>query len=326
MDRMPALRRLILAERPPLASFAWSAGAVAGSTLLRWVIDRGDAGIPFVTYFPVVVFVSLLLGWRWGTVSALAAGVICNRVFRPEPLLQEFVGTVAVLVGLFVLSCAALIGIAEMARRLLRELEAAKAREVMLNTELAHRVKNMVATVSAMAVLTARHSEPDRFIEALGGRLETFKRATEVLDSSGDALCDLHRLVDTALGPFRSESNFWIAGPRCHLPRDSCVPLALALHELATNAAKYGALSVPEGQVVLLWTVGEGDGGLLRLAWREEGGPQVEEPQRTGMGTQLLKRQRGLKSVKVTFPRDGVQCEIAVAGVRCTELPLEEAA
>lgn len=318
MDRVPGIRRLVLADRPAWASFGLAAGAVAAATGLRWAIDKGEAGIPFVTYFPAVVLAALLLGWRWGALVALASGAIANRVFRPEPLLDSLSGRDAVLVGLFALSCAALIWIAEMARRLARELEAAKERETLLNQELAHRVKNMVATVSAMAVLTARHSEPERFAEALGGRLETLKRATDLLDAGEAAQCDVHRLVETALAPFRSETNFWIAGPACELPRDSCVPLALALHELATNAAKYGALSVPEGRVSLLWTVGEGEDGLLRLAWREEDGPRVEKPEHAGMGTQLLKRQRGLSAVKLSYRRDGVRCEIAVAGVACT--------
>lgn len=315
MDRVPGIRRLILADRPRWASFCLAAGAVAVSTALRWVIDRGEAGIPFVTYFPAVVLAALLLGWRWGALVALASAVIANRLFRIEPLLQELSGRDAVLVGLFALSCAVLIWTAETTRRLVRQLEAAKQREALLNQELAHRVKNMVATASAMAVLTARHSEPEHFVEALGGRLETLKRATELLDAEGVAQCNLHRVVETALAPFRSDSNFWIAGPACELPRDSCVPLALALHELATNAAKYGALSVPDGRISVLWTIGEGEENLLRLSWREEDGPPVKKPAYSGMGTRLLKRQPGLDAVKLSYRRGGVCCDIQVREV-----------
>lgn len=314
MNRLPGVRRIILAERPPWASLAWSAGAVALATALRWAIDQGQAGIPFVSYFPAVVLAALLLGWRWGTLVALTSGVVANRLFRPEPLMAQIHARDVILVGMFALSCAALIAIGEMARRLVRELETAKQRETLLKDELAHRVKNMLATVSAMAALTARHSAPERLAEALGGRIEALQRATELLDHDGEAVCDLHRLVETALAPFRSDSNFRVGGPECRLRGECCVPLALALHELATNAAKYGALSVPEGRVSLLWTVGEGD-GLLRLAWREEGGPPVTRPKRAGMGTQLLRRQRGLKEVALSYRRDGVRCEIAVEGI-----------
>ena len=322
MNRLPAITRIILADRPAWASLAWSAGGVAAATALRWFIDQGQAGVPFITYFPAVVLAALLLGWRWGALVALVSGVVANRLFRPEPLLGEFSGRDLVLVGLFALSCVVLIWAAETARRLVRELELAKQREALLKDELAHRMKNMLATVNAMAVLTARHSAPDKLPEALGGRLETLQRATELLEGDGKAPCDMERLVETALAPFRSDSNFRVAGPPCELPRDACVPLALALHELATNAAKYGALSVPEGKVSLQWAVGED--GVLRVTWGEQDGPRVEKPKRAGMGTQLLRRQRGLKAVKLNYRRDGVRCEIAVAGVAAAE-PAAEA-
>src|SRR5204862_4661633 len=119
------------------------------------------------------------------------------------------------------------------------------------------------------------------------------ERATALLGADGSAPCDVHRLVETALAPFRAGDTFFVEGPACELPRDACVPLGLALHELATNASKYGALSVPGGSVALLWTVGEGEGRLLRMVWRERGGPPVTAPTRAGMGTQLLRRQRG---------------------------------
>ena len=122
----------------------------------------------------------------------------------------------------------------------------------------------------------------------------------------------------TTLAPFRSDSNFRVDGPPCELPREACVPLALALHELATNAAKYGALSVPEGKVSLQWAVGED--GVLRVNWGEQDGPRVEKPKRAGMGTQLLRRQRGLKAVKLNYRRDGVRCEINVEGVAAAAL------
>jgi K+-sensing histidine kinase KdpD len=116
VDRIPAIRRVILAEIPPVQAAAWAGLAVAVPTGLRWFIDQGEAGIPFVTYFPAVVLAALLLGWRWAAMVALASGVVANRIFTEEPLLD--ISTLdAVLVGLFALSCAALIWIGEMARR-----------------------------------------------------------------------------------------------------------------------------------------------------------------------------------------------------------------
>lgn len=320
MERIPAIRRAILADVPFAKGLAWSAAAVAASTALRWMIDKGDAGIPFVTYFPVVVAAALLLGWRWAAVVALASAVIANRVFRPEPLLDTLEPRNFVLAGLFVLSCAALIWIGEVARRLVREQEAAEARERHLNQELMHRVKNMLATVNALVMLTSRHSAPENFTQALAGRMRALDRATALLGVDADQQCDLAKLVQNAVEPFKGEGNIAASGPPCRLPRVSCVPLSLALHELCTNAARHGALSAPGGKVELTWTLAEanganGPGHMLTLHWRERSGPPVAEQRRTGMGSQLLRAQAGIEECDLRFPREGVTCRIAIAGV-----------
>jgi len=326
VDRIPAIRRVILVDRTPLAALGWSALAVVVPTVLRWAVDGGRTGMPFITYYPAVVAAAVFLGWRWAAGVTLVSAFVANRLLLGQPLAWYSDPRLALLVLLFALSCAALIAIGEMARRLVREIQAAQAREVVLNQELGHRVKNMLATVSAMAVLTARHSGPEDFAEALSGRLEALKRATDLLTEGGEAHCDLQRLVNQALAPFRTGGNFAIDGPDCELPRDACVPMSLALHELCTNAVKYGALSVPEGRVTLLWTVGEGEERLLRLSWREEGGPPVATPTRAGMGSQLLRRQPGLKRVSLDYHPEGVRCHIEVAGMKVAEPPLERAA
>ena len=154
-------------------------------------------------------------------------------------------------------------------------------------------------------------------VEQALARLGRLERATGLLGADGSAPCGLHALVEAAIAPFRAGDNFFVEGPACELPRDACVPLCLALHELCTNASKYGALSAPGGRVALLWTVGEGEGRLLRMVWRECGGPPVAPPARTGMGTQLLRRQRGLGRVEVAFHPDGVECTIGIEGVEC---------
>lgn len=319
MERNPALRRAFLARISPLAAAGWAVLAVAVPTLLRWAIDDGAIGMPFLTYYPAVVLAALFLGWRWATAVALVSAVIANRVFRFEPLLFYEGPREALLVLVFLLSCAALVWIGSTARRLVRELEAAKVREETLNNELLHRVKNMLATVNAVAVLTARHSPPDQFVRALDGRMRALERATGLLGTHHTGQCDLHRLIADALEPFAGDNAFTVEGPGCELPRDSCVPLALALHELCTNAAKHGALSAAEGRVDLRWTIGEGAGAdgprLLRLVWRESGGPPVVPPVKTGMGARLLRPQRGLDEVLVAYPAEGLRCEINVAGV-----------
>ena len=321
MDRIPALRRVILADVSPVRAALWAAAAVAVPTLLRLAIDRGGSGSPFVSYYPAIALAALFLGWRWGALVAVVSTVVANRMFAERSLAEVLGGPDLLLFGLFVVSCAVLVLTGEMVRRLVRELEAAKGREELLNAELMHRVKNMLATVNAMAVLTARHTEPGGFAQAFTGRMRALDKTTELLGVGGDVHCEVRKLVEAATEPFRilrqaqdeRDSNFALDGPRCDLPRDACVPLALALHELCTNAAKHGALTVPEGRVALTWTCSEE--GVLALSWREEGGPPVPAQRRAGMGTQLLRRQRGLTSVDVQFRPAGLTCDITIDGV-----------
>ncbi len=323
VDRRPALRRVILADVSPVRGALWAAAAVAVPTALGALLGQGELGVPFITYFPAVLLAALLLGWRWSVAVLVACGVVANWAFLGEGALT-FAGDDRVRLALFALMGAALVWTGEMVRRLVRELEAAKAREELLNAELMHRVKNMLATVNAMAVLTARHCEPGQFVQAFSGRMRALDKATALLGAGRATHCEVRSLIEGAIEPFRTDGNFVLDGPRCELPRDACVPLSLALHELCTNAAKHGALTAPAGKVELTWQCDED--GLLTLDWRERDGPPVPEQRKSGMGTQLLRRQRGLKSVEVEFRPEGLACRILIEGVYPAKPAAERAA
>lgn len=280
------------------------------------LIDGGNAGVPFTTFYPAVMLASLLLGWRWGALVTVGCAGVANNLLMNEPLRFYASGREALLVTLFFLSCAMLVATAELARRMVRQLERAKEREQFLNRELMHRVKNMLTTVGAMATMTARHSAPEDFQKTFAGRMQAMQRATDLLGTGSLEMSDLNAVLDKALAPFRAGSNFVVEGPPCELPRVACVPLSLALHELCTNALKYGALSVPEGRVDLHWTVGEGADDQMLMVWREMGGPPVQPPTTTGLGTQLLRRQRELGEVDLDYDPAGLRCTIAMPGVR----------
>lgn len=179
--------------------------------------------------------------------------------------------------------------------------------------ELNHRVKNTLATVQSIVGQTLRRQETSAHIrEDLTARLLALSHAHDVLTNEKWSGADLHEIVAQAAAPYRQkgrEDRFVLDGPNVRLTPRTAIALALALHELATNAAKYGALSTPEGRVELDWTL-EGD-DRLRLTWRERGGPVVTAPTRTGFGTRLI--QRGLAAelggrVELSFLPEGVVC------------------
>ena len=178
------------------------------------------------------------------------------------------------------------------------KLEAEERLRLMVN-ELNHRV-TALATVQAIAALTLRRDDvPVSVRETLLQRHSwpLSRRTTSLFDENWSG-ASLHEIAQQAAAPYDvpgAAERFEIDGPPVNLPPKRAIAMALAFHELATNAAKYGALSVPEGRVRMVWSVFESPAGpRLKLDWTESGGPQVQPPRTTGFGTRLI--QRGLAS------------------------------
>ena len=170
----------------------------------------------------------------------------------------------------------------------------ADERQQMLIRELHHRVKNILATVQAIASATGRSSRSfEAFRDDFAERLVSLGRTHSLLTREAWAGAGLRDILESELAPYldAADGRVAIQGPSLVIPRDMTVPVGMAIHELTTNAVKYGALSVPEGRVDV--TI-ESDGAVpeprMTLVWRESGGPPVAPPQRKGFGTLLLNR------------------------------------
>ncbi|MBP1807714.1 sensor histidine kinase [Rubellimicrobium aerolatum] len=168
-------------------------------------------------------------------------------------------------------------------------LSRASAQKDILLAESQHRLKNLLAVVRALvSQTTATGRSGEDYREAVLGRLAVLADAQALELEDGDGSIDLQALLERALAPFSMQVRLR-PGPAVLLSHAQVLPLSLILHELSTNAAKYGALSVPEGRVEVRWAVtGEGEGALLRLDWTETGGPPVTPPTRSGFGTRLM--------------------------------------
>jgi PAS domain S-box-containing protein len=168
----------------------------------------------------------------------------------------------------------------------------AAERQRLLLDELNHRVKNTLATVQSIAAQTLRASpEPARFREAFESRLLALSMAHDLLTASSWTGADLSQVVEGELRPF-GPARGALAGPKVRLSSAEALSLAMLFHELATNAAKYGALSIDAGQVAVDWDCEVLDSGdrRLTLRWRERGGPPVAPPTRRGFGSRLIER------------------------------------
>jgi PAS domain S-box-containing protein len=164
----------------------------------------------------------------------------------------------------------------------------------LLINELNHRVKNTLATVQSVAAQTLRNARsPGQARDDLESRLMALSRAHDVLTRESWEGAVLGDVVSVALEPYRvrGENRFNVRGPEVRLPPRMALPIAMALHELVTNAVKHGSLSNETGEVHLSWDVSERDTGReLRLTWEECCGPPVSPPKRRGFGSRLIER------------------------------------
>ncbi|WP_290892108.1 CheR family methyltransferase [Hoeflea sp.] len=188
-------------------------------------------------------------------------------------------------------------------------------REILVG-ELNHRIKNVMATVQAIASQTLSSATSMEEARAtFGSRLIAMGKSHDLLTRENWAGADLRDIVADTVDPHAGGSNrFRIKGPHLWLVPSAALSIAMALHELATNAAKYGALTVETGQVDISWHLaGEGQDRRLALRWAESGGPPVAPPTRKGFGSRLVQRVLGMElggKVSVDYERTGVVCTI----------------
>jgi two-component sensor histidine kinase len=196
------------------------------------------------------------------------------------------------------------------------ERKRAEEQRTLLIHELNHRVKNTLATVQAVAAQSLRNAaSPEAARDTFTARLMALAKAHDVLTRESWEGADLHDVVTGAVAPYRTggRDRFDLSGPPVRLQPSTALAIAMALHELATNAAKYGALSGEGGRVGIAWGL---EDGRLRLEWREGGGPPVAPPSRRGFGTRLI--ERGLAAelegeVHLAFEPAGVVCTMTAS-------------
>jgi two-component sensor histidine kinase len=197
-----------------------------------------------------------------------------------------------------------------------RDRRRAEERMTLLVAELSHRVKNTLATVAAISRLTLRQSPSlQAFDEAFTRRLQALSTAHSLIFQANWGETDLREVVEQALNPFRrgADSPFRVAGDPVKLSPKAALALTLMLHELATNAAKYGALAAETGRVDVGWSVRPGPSPVLDLTWNERGGPPVTTPTRKGFGHTLIERSVRYEldgTAKLRFPPEGLSADI----------------
>ncbi len=196
-----------------------------------------------------------------------------------------------------------------------RERRLAANRDQLLMAELDHRVKNTLANIASLVIHTSASAESlATVVTGLAARIQSMAKAHSLLSQSRWEGVAINSLLMEELAPYsRGSAAFAIAGPDLVLTSKSALALSLAIHELATNAAKYGALSAPGGRVAVRWSLTEAGG--LDLFWTESGGPAVSEPARRGFGSTLIERALAMETdgqAALRYLPGGVVCHVTL--------------
>jgi light-regulated signal transduction histidine kinase (bacteriophytochrome)/ActR/RegA family two-component response regulator len=191
----------------------------------------------------------------------------------------------------------------------------AAERDQLMMAELDHRVKNTIANIQALVGQTSRSASTlTGFVQGLEGRIQSMAKAHSLLSQSRWEGVSMEKLLEEELNPYASgNSGVVLSGTDMLLTPKSALALSLAIHELATNAAKFGALSRPGGSIRVSWY--PASDGSIELSWNETGGPLVDTPTHRGFGSTLIERALAMETggrVNVHYLRSGVVCEISL--------------
>ena len=276
---------------------------------VRAAVDPVTRGhIPVVAFYPFVLIASIWGGTFSGLSATFLGAVIADIFWVPAN------GKVITLTA-FVLVCLFGLVLARLLCTMVQLHAEQEERATMLAHEVNHRVNNLLGVVQAVSAQTARNAKSVKDYQAsFDGRVSALAAAQHLLTSDGSVGADLKSLLLHIVQPFGAD-RFVLEGPLVPVPDYLGTSFALLLHELSTNAMKYGALSVTDGAVEILWEHVADD---LRLTWRERGGPPVTAPDRTGFGTRLLKSAfapaRGHATLE--YHPDGVECVVSLRLVK----------
>jgi two-component sensor histidine kinase len=205
------------------------------------------------------------------------------------------------------------------------ERKQAEERQHLMTRELHHRVKNTLATVQAVISSTARRARSiAEFYQAVSLRIASLAKTHTLLVNNTWGGATVEDLFRTELEPYDDErhSRIVLDGPAVRLSSELSLALGMAAHEMTTNAAKYGSLSLPDGKVEVRWSLREGDERRLVLEWAERDGPPVQAPAREGFGSMLLERVLGRQlngSVQVEYRPQGLRLRVEAPLVQETE-------
>jgi two-component sensor histidine kinase len=222
------------------------------------------------------------------------------------------------LLGMMALAVVTLFGSRHAAREehAQRELAASREQERLLMAELSHRSRNLLTLVQSL-VRQLAHTSADKqaLEEGLSSRLQALAKAHDLLSAEKWLAVDFRDLVEREVRPFEEARHIRLEGENVRIPAKVALTIGMAVHELATNAAKHGALSTPDGRLEVIWRLHGSDHPALHVSWIETGGPPVSKPERKGFGTSLLEHSLVYAldgTLALDFRAEGLRAEMTI--------------
>jgi PAS domain S-box-containing protein len=262
--------------------------------------------LPFISFFPALMVSAYFCG-LWPTVALLIAASATGAMWT----LKNDLWALQILAGaLFLVAGGAVIAPVVYAKAMQRRLEAQDEQLSLVNMELKHRLKNLFAVTSSICYQTIKSDMPrDQLGQAVVGRIQAVGSAQDLLSATGGEGSDLRTLVDAVVKPLSpDDSRLDVVGPPVLLPVEATMPFAMILHELATNAVKYGAWSSAQGRTVIEWHVPRGR--QLQFRWHEEGAAVPSDAKRNGFGSVVIKGALSHAKVQHEIGPQGADCFI----------------
>jgi len=323
------LQRIVTRDRPAATRWTLSIGLFVVAFAIRYLLnDELPVGFPYLTFFPAVIISTLVAGLWPGVVNAVLGGV-ASWIFFIGPghafaLTPGAVLALAFYIGIVSVDIFIIHGISITSRHLknereqlrriagsrqqaLEKLKESEDRQRILASEMSHRLKNTLAMVQAVASQTLKPVKDREHIVTFQQRIQALSSAHDILVETNWSSAAVIAIVKETTQKLGSFDRLDLRGPDIMFGPAATLKFSLLLHELTTNAFKYGSLSSETGRISLTWDIrGEGKTALLQLEWAESGGPEVSEPTRQGFGSKLIAM--GLTSsgsVTLTYPPSG---------------------
>jgi two-component sensor histidine kinase len=315
------LRRFWRAGLPPGSTDAYifAVACIVAASLVRFAFASVVNGVsPLSPYYPAVLVATLIAGSSAGAAAVLLGGIIAWMTFSPPFFgLAMSASDRLMSIVVYAVSAGVIVAAAESHRRAIRRLDEQEGRWRFMVRELQHRHRNTLAVVQAIV----RQTLPDHRNEAerIGGRIGALAATSDLLSQSDGQVACLKHVVLTELKPY-GEKRVFVHGGNVAIAPELAGSLALIFHELATNAAKYGALSTPEGRLSVSWVL---TGGTVALTWIEKDGPTVTPPAKRGFGMDFIERilDESQGKVETEFQPGGLRCRISFACPEATGNP-----